>query len=61
MPNNMDETIGATPEQTMKERCVTITLDRYNDLIKSEETLRALEAAGVDNWQGFDEAMKLIT
>jgi len=29
----------ATPEQTMSEQCVTITLERYNELIEAEENL----------------------
>lgn len=31
--------IGAQPESNMKERCITITLDRYNELIEKEELL----------------------
>jgi len=36
-----------------------ITDARYEELLDSELQLRALEAAGVDNWDGYDEAMKL--
>ena len=39
---------------------VTITLDAYNRLLKAEEWLDALEAAGVDNWSGYDEARAIL-
>jgi len=39
----MEEPIaGAQPEQTMKERCVTISLDRYNELVDTEEAHKLL-------------------
>jgi hypothetical protein len=39
---------------------VTIPLFEYNQLLKSAEKLEALEAAGVDNWDGYDEAMNIL-
>ena len=39
---------------------VEITEDHYERLLDSEETLAALEAAGVDNWQGYDDAMDIL-
>jgi hypothetical protein len=35
----------------------TITLEEYLDLLIAQETLACLESAGVDNWDGWDEAM----
>lgn len=31
---------------------------RYAELLKAETTLAALEAAGVDNWEGYDDALE---
>ena len=39
---------------------VTITRKEYDRLIKAEAKLAALEAAGVDKWAGFQEAMKKL-
>ncbi len=39
----MQTTVEAQPEQTMSERCVTITLKRYNELIEAEEKLNQLK------------------
>ena len=35
---------------------VVITQDEYDSLMTDHRWLCALEAAGVDNWQGIDEA-----
>jgi len=40
----------------MQEETITITKAEYESLIKSVLWLDALEAAGVDNWCGYDEA-----
>ena len=32
---------------------VTISRKKYNVLLACEKQLRALEAAGVDNWEGY--------
>ena len=42
----------------MTPQMITITLTSYNSLVRSETTLLALEEAGVDNWEGFEDAMK---
>jgi len=39
---------------------VTITKDEYNELVHAEEVLDALYAAGVDNWDGYEEAMNNV-
>jgi hypothetical protein len=36
---------------------VTISRERYNELLRLEEVLNALESAGVDNWEGYDYAI----
>lgn len=38
---------------------VTISKERYKELLKDESWLAALEAAGVDNWCGYDEAREI--
>ena len=42
------------------EKTITITEKEYNQLIKGQEFLQSLEAAGVDNWEGYDYALELI-
>jgi hypothetical protein len=39
---------------------VTITKDRYEELLKFERLLAALEQAGVDNWEGYGEATQTL-
>lgn len=36
---------------------VTIPRSRYDELIEADRMLSRLEAAGVDNWEGYDDAM----
>lgn len=44
----------------MEENTITISKKEYDQLIERSETLAALEAAGVDNWEGYDYAMEFI-
>ena len=37
---------------------VTITRARYRELLNAENTLEALESAGVDNWGGYEGALE---
>ena len=39
---------------------VTISNERYDELLDDERELYALYQAGVDNWDGFDEAQEII-
>ena len=39
---------------------ITIPLNEYEDLIEAKRWLDCLEAAGVDNWAGIDDATKLL-
>lgn len=38
----------------------TITLDRLKELQEAELILSALSEAGVDNWDGWGDAMKIL-
>jgi hypothetical protein len=38
---------------------VTISRERYNELLRQEAFLVALESAGVDNWCGYGEAQEM--
>lgn len=38
---------------------ITITLEEYEALAKDANWLLALESAGVDNWEGYDEARQI--
>lgn len=38
---------------------VIVDVDRYNELVDNERWTMALEAVGVDNWEGYDEALRL--
>lgn len=35
----------------------TISLEYYEELVRDSAELAALYAAGVDNWEGYDEAL----
>lgn len=39
-------------------RNITITVSEYDELLEAKRMLEALEAAGVDNWEGFEYAQK---
>lgn len=43
------------------EPTTTITVQEYNQLLADSAWLSDLEAAGVDNWQGIEEAYSLRT
>lgn len=42
------------------EGMVTITQAEYDQLLADSEKLNALEQMGVDNWDGYDQAMDLL-
>ena len=44
----------------METEKIEITKEEYILLKKEQEILRALESAGVDNWEGYDMAMESI-
>lgn len=39
---------------------ITITQERYDQLLAAERYLAALYAGGVDNWEGYEEAMNIL-
>ena len=39
---------------------ITILFEKYLQLMKSQRELNALYAAGVDNWEGYEIAMKIL-
>lgn len=41
----------------MNKETVTITKKKYDRLVDAARTLAALEAHGVDNWEGYYEAI----
>ena len=43
----------------MPEETVTIKKSEYEELLKDSNWLACLEAAGVDNWQGYDYAREM--
>lgn len=43
----------------IKEDTVAISKERYESLLESEDFLSCLEAAGVDNWQGYSDARQM--
>jgi uncharacterized heparinase superfamily protein len=42
------------------DKVVTIPQAEYDKLLNRDRWLYALEAAGVDNWEGFEEAQRII-
>ncbi len=38
---------------------INITLDEYEELRSDQKFLWALQAAGVDNWEGYDMAREI--
>lgn len=45
---------------TVSDDEVTISRERYNELIENDRWLDCLEAAGVDNWEGVDFAQEIF-
>lgn len=43
------------------EETITISMKEYQELQHSEAKLNALICAGVDNWEGYDYAMDILT
>lgn len=39
---------------------ISISKKEYEQLIEDQKWLRALEAAGVDNWEGYDFARESL-
>lgn len=46
--------------QPKAEQTITVAKSEYDELLRKADLLDALYAAGVDNWDGYSEAMKMI-
>lgn len=42
----------------MNEEMITITREEYDSLLDSQNILDCLQSAGVDNWDGYEEALE---
>ena len=40
---------------------ITLTQGEYDELIRASEKLLCLEMAGVDNWEGYDDAIRELS
>lgn len=47
-----------TTQQSKEEATITIPFLRYEELVRDQDTLSRLEAAGVDNWDGYSFAFE---
>lgn len=43
-----------------QEEKITISLEEYESLLEQVRWLECLELAGVDNWEGYDEAVSMF-
>jgi hypothetical protein len=41
-------------------RMISIRKDDYDNLVANQKLLQALQSAGVDNWEGYDEAREAM-
>jgi len=44
----------------MEEKMITMTESEYDRMQRDLDWLQCLEAAGVDNWSGIDEAISIF-
>jgi len=44
----------------VSEDLITISVKKYKRLIRDSEMLQCLENAGVDNWDGWGEALSMM-
>lgn len=42
------------------DKVVELTQAEYQELLHAREVLQALYAAGVDNWEGYADAMEML-
>ncbi len=43
----------------MESKTITISIEEYDSLVEDRDFLDCLEACGVDNWEGYEEARKM--
>lgn len=55
-----DMNSGGEYEEITYVETVTIPKSKYDSLIKDADFMRALEAAGVDNWEGYNVAIDIL-
>ena len=48
------------PNSPKKDNNIIVTVKEYLELLECAKKLEALESAGVDNWEGYDEAMRIM-
>ena len=46
-------------KEHMQEETITISKTEYEELLGAQRWVDCLEGAGVDNWEGYDEAVEL--
>ena len=52
---------GRGPEVTISGDTVTVSKKHYLELQRAQQKLEALEAAGVDNWEWYGDAMAALS
>jgi len=56
----LSEQIGLPARRPAPVETITITRAEYTQLLADQRLLRALQAAGVDNWDGYDDAIEAL-
>lgn len=56
----LSEQIGLPARRTTPVETITITRAEYNQLLADQRLLHALQAAGVDSWDGYSEALQEV-
>lgn len=59
MESSAVNTIGIVETLKMSDETITIKKEFYDELLRDSLWLQALEAAGVDNWDGIDYAHEI--
>ncbi|EPF2927887.1 lambda-exonuclease family protein [Vibrio navarrensis] len=54
------ETAEVKPFSVANKAVITIPTDEYNELLRKADLLEALYASGVDNWDGYGEAIAML-
>jgi hypothetical protein len=61
MDNNVTYMFGNPDELAFEvDDTVNIPRNEYENLLEDSHWLRSLEAAGVNSWDGYDEALRLF-
>lgn len=53
--------VASVEKAERPDEMVSLTVKEYNELMRKSDLLDALYAAGVDNWDGYGEAMDMIS